>query len=91
MGEKGSLTSGELAGVLEGGNASALAGAASAAAPGVTTVVTDGGTTIISAASSLAEKVVDKSVDVGGDTVAERLKQRGDGSDASGTDDRPSA
>lgn len=88
MGEKGSLTSGELAGVLEGGGASALAGAAGTAAPGVTTVVTDGGTTIISAASSLGEKVVDKAVDVGGDTVAERLK--GSPGDTPGAeDDRP--
>ena len=86
MGEKGSLTSGELAGVLEGSSASALAGAAGAAAPGVTTVVTDGGTTIISAASSLGEKLVDKAVDVGGDSFAERLKPQP--GDTPGTDDR---
>ncbi len=86
MGEKGSLTSDELAGVLEGKSVSALAGAAGAAAPGVTTVVTDGGTTIISAASSLGEKIVDKAVDVSGDSVAERLKRP---EDPAGRDDRP--
>ena len=74
MGEKGALTSGELTDMLD-----QAAGSTAAVGP-VTTVVSDGTTTVISAATGLADKIVDKSVDVAGDEAAERLKHRREGS-----------
>ena len=71
MGEKGNVTSDELSSLMEHGSAvSAVAGNAGDA---VTTVVTGGGTTVVTAAS-IGEKLIDKTIGLGGDEIHERLK-----------------
>lgn len=74
MGEKGTMTSGELSALRDvTGAAGAVAAAAPAAAGSVTTVLTEGATTVIATGASMAEKVADKAVDMSGDEVARRL------------------
>ena len=72
MGEKGNVTSDELSSLMEHG--SAASAAAGNAGDAVTTVVTGGGTTVVTAAS-IGEKLIDKTIGLGGDEIHERLKE----------------
>jgi hypothetical protein len=72
MGEKGNVTSDELSTLMEHG--SAVTAAAGNTGDAVTTVVAGGSTTVVTAAS-IGEKLIDKTIGLGGDEIHARLKE----------------
>ena len=82
MGEKGTMTSGELSALRDAGDVAVAVGTTTGAAAGsVTTVLADGATTVVSTGASLAEKVADNE-------VARRLRPDGSGDAPSSTEER---
>ena len=89
MGEKGTMTSGELSALRDAGDVGVAVGTSTGGAAGsVTTVLADGATTVISTGASLAEKVADKAVDLSGDELARRLRPDGSADAPSSTEER---
>ena len=73
MGEKGNVTADELSASMAGG-ATAVTAVGGQAGDAVTTVVSGGGTTVVTAAS-LGEKIVDKTIGLGGDEIQQKLRE----------------
>jgi len=88
MGEKGNVTSDELSTLMEPG--SAVTVAADQTGDAVTTVVSGGGTTVVTA-TALGEKLVDKTIGLGGDEIHQGLKDTRDNAKSRARDEDPPA